>query len=67
MKAIKIVEIIIVVCVVLVVGGCSVILGIMNYRNKNYWKYTETKGEIEKQIFRTWHIRGFHGRMECRR
>ncbi len=49
MKAIKIIGIIIVVCVVLVVGGCSVILGIMNHRNENYWKYTETKGEIESK------------------
>lgn len=47
MKVIKIIGIIIVVCVVLVVGGFAVILGIINNRNENYWKYIETKGEIE--------------------
>ena len=46
-KTIKIILLIILICVVLLVGGCSVILGIMNHRNDNYWKHTETKGEIE--------------------
>lgn len=46
-KTIKIILLIILICVVLLVGGCSVLLGIMNHRNDNYWKYTETKGEIE--------------------
>ena len=49
MNAIKIIGTIIVDCVVLVVGGCSIILGTMNHRNENYWKYTETKGEIESK------------------
>lgn len=47
MKVIKIIALIAVICVVLLVGGCSVILSIMNHRNDNYWKYTETKGELE--------------------
>lgn len=47
MKVIKMVGIVIVVCLVLLVGGCSVLLGIMNHRNNNYWKYTETAGEME--------------------
>lgn len=47
MKIIKIIGIIAVICVVFVICVCLVILGMINYRNENYWKYTDTKGEIE--------------------
>lgn len=49
MKFIKIVLIIVLVFVLLMVGGCTVLLGIAGYRNENYWKYTDAKGEIEKK------------------
>ena len=31
----------------LIVIGFSVLLLIMNYKNKNYWKYSDAKGKIE--------------------
>lgn len=46
-KMIKIILFIILAVIVLTIGGCTVLLGIMNYKNKNYWKYSEPKGEIE--------------------
>lgn len=46
-KVIKIILFIILAVIILTIGGCAVILGIMNHRNENYWKYTETGGDIE--------------------
>ncbi len=46
-KVIKIILLIVLAVIILIVGGCSVLLGIMNNKNKNYWKYTETSGNIE--------------------
>lgn len=33
--------------IILIVGGCFIILGIIDQQNKNYWKYAETSGGIE--------------------
>lgn len=49
MKILKIFGIVLVVCLVLAAGGCSAVLGVMNNRNENYWKYTETGGIIESR------------------
>ena len=46
-KLIKIVLIIILEEVILTVGGCSILFGIINHRNANYWKYAETGGVVE--------------------
>ena len=46
-KVIKIILFIVLAVIILAVGGCSVLLGIMNHKNENYWKYTETSGTIE--------------------
>ena len=46
-KVIKIILFIVLAVIILTVGGCSVLLGIMNHKNENYWKYTETGGNIE--------------------
>jgi len=46
-KVVKIILLIILAVVILTVGGCAVLLGVMNHRNENYWKYSEPKGEIE--------------------
>lgn len=46
-KVIKIILFIVLAVIILTVGGCSVLLGIMNHKNENYWKYTETGGDIE--------------------
>ena len=46
-KVIKIVLIIILAVVILTVGGCSILFGIINHRNANYWKYAETGGVVE--------------------
>ena len=41
-KVIKTILFIVLAVIILAVGGCSVLLGIMNHKNENYWKYTET-------------------------
>ena len=46
-KPVKIILFIVLSAIILIVGGFSVLLGIINYRNKTYWKYSEPKGEIE--------------------
>ena len=46
-KVIKTILFIVLAVIILAVGGCSVLLGIMNHKNENYWKYTETGGDIE--------------------
>lgn len=46
-KMLKIVLLIAVAAILLIVGGCSALLAIMNNRNTNYWEYNETGGEIE--------------------
>lgn len=46
-KVIKIILLIILAVIILIIGGCTVILGIMNHRNENYWKYAEAGGDIE--------------------
>lgn len=47
LKAIRLILIILLAVIILIIGGCAVLLGIMKYRNENYWKYSEPKGEIE--------------------
>lgn len=47
MKALKIILIAVAVLIVLVVGGVFLLLSVLNNRNANYWKYTQTGGEIE--------------------
>lgn len=37
-KVIKIILFIVLAVIILAVGGCSVLLGIMNHKNENYWK-----------------------------
>lgn len=46
-KVIKIILFIVLAVIILTIGGCAVILGIINYQNKNYWKYAKTGGDIE--------------------
>lgn len=46
-KMVKIILFIVIAVIILTVGGCSVLFGIINHRNENYWKYSEPKGEIE--------------------
>ena len=46
-KAAKIILFIVLTVIILVVGGCAVLLGIINHRSQKYWKYSEAKGEIE--------------------
>lgn len=46
-KVIKIVLILILAIVILIVGGCTVFFGIIDYQNKHYWKYAQTGGDIE--------------------
>lgn len=46
-KVIKIILFIVLAIIILTIGGCAVLLGIMNHRNENYWKYAETGGDIE--------------------
>lgn len=46
-KVIKIILFVIVAVIVLTIGGCVVLLGIINHRNENYWNYAETGGDIE--------------------
>ncbi len=49
MKAVKIILLVIVVSAVLIGGGCTALLAITDYQNKNYWKYAAPAGEIEKK------------------
>lgn len=46
-KVIRIILITVLAVVILVIGGCAVILGIIGHKGKNYWKYAETGGGIE--------------------
>ena len=46
-KIIKNIMIIFLTVIFLIVIGFSVLLLIMNYKNKNYWKYSDAKGKIE--------------------
>lgn len=46
-KVIKVILITVLAIVILIIGGCAVIWGIMGHKGKNYWKYTETSGDIE--------------------
>lgn len=46
-KVIKNFLFIVLAVIILIVGGCFVILGIIDQQNKNYWKYAETSGGIE--------------------
>lgn len=48
-KVIKIILIVILAIMILMVGGCSVLLGVMNHRTKNYYKYSNPQGELEKK------------------
>lgn len=48
-KAIKIILLIVLAAMILTIGGCAVIFGIMNHRNENYWKYAKTGGDIESK------------------
>lgn len=47
MKVLKTALIIIMALILIVVVGGYVLLAVMNRRNTNYWKYTETGGDIE--------------------
>lgn len=47
MKSLKVFCIAVMVCVVLVVSGFLILLGIMNNQNESYRKYAETNGEIK--------------------
>ncbi|MCD8100768.1 MAG: alpha/beta hydrolase [Oscillospiraceae bacterium] len=49
MKAVKIILLVIVILAVLIGGGCTALLAITDYQNKNYWKYAAPAGEIEKK------------------
>ncbi len=49
MKAVKIILLVIVISAVLIGGGCTALLAITDYQNKNYWKYASPAGEIEKK------------------
>lgn len=46
-KVIRIILITVLAVVILTIGGCAVILGIIGHKGKNYWKYAETSGGIE--------------------
>ena len=46
-KVIRIILIAVVILIILGVGGCSVIIHLINERNKNYYKYATPQGEIE--------------------
>ncbi|MCD8192557.1 MAG: alpha/beta hydrolase [Oscillospiraceae bacterium] len=49
MKAVKIILLVIVILAVLIGGGCTALLAVTDYQNKNYWKYAAPAGEIEKK------------------
>lgn len=46
-KIIKMILFLVLAVIILIAGGFGMLLGINNHKSKNYWKYTQTGGEIE--------------------